>query len=262
MYSSYTLAYNANLSYTLTMQLQKSIEQLGYTPKEARVYLAALDLGEAHISDIASKAKLPRSSAQAVVVKLHKDGLMDFYVQRRYKYWVAENPEHLLTHIEKREEVIREALPALIALRKAHRGKAHHKGDAARVLGLFRVIADASAQPVLIANGDVEIEYMNAAWRDQFGYSLEEVVGQNPRILQSGKTPREVYERMWQALRAGKMFQTDEVIDKRKNGTFFNLLSTTFSVNHADHLYYIQILDDITEQKRLEKLKKDFTSVI
>src|SRR3989344_8904944 len=106
------------------MQIQKVIEQLGYTLKEAKVYLAALGLGESHISDIAARVKMPRSSVQSIVDGLHKDGLMNFYVQRRYKYWIAENPERLLANHKRREEAMRAAMPELTALRKATRGKA------------------------------------------------------------------------------------------------------------------------------------------
>jgi PAS domain S-box-containing protein len=119
--------------------------------------------------------------------------------------------------------------------------------------------ADTTNQPVLIANGEIEIEYVNEAWEKQFGYALPEVRGENPRMLKSGKTPDEVYKRMWQSLNAEKMFQTDEIIDKRKNGTHFNLLTTIFPVRHEGDIFFIQILDDITERKRMEALQKKFT---
>ena len=105
------------------MQIQKVIERLGYTPNEAKVYLAALSLCECHISDVAAKTKLPRTSAQAAVDKLHEDGLMDFYIHRRYKYWVAANPERLLTRLREREEAVRLAMPELAALRRTSDGK-------------------------------------------------------------------------------------------------------------------------------------------
>lgn len=239
------------------MQIQKIIEQLGYTAKEAKVYLAALGLGECHISDIAEKVKMPRSSAQVIVEKLHEDGLMNFYVMRRYKYWVAENPERLLDTLKRREETMREALPRLIALKKENRRK-KRAPDSSESIGLFHMLADASLQPVLIANERAEIEYVNAAWEEQFGYSLDEVRGENPRILKSGRTPNAVYAHMWGSLTAEKMFQTDEIVDKRKDGTCFNLLTTIFPVRHSGLLFYIQILDNITERTRVEALQQKF----
>ncbi len=239
------------------MQIQKVIEQLGYSSKEAKVYLAALELGECRISDIAERVKLPRTSAQIIIDKLHEDGLVNFYVMRRYKYWVAENPTHLLARLHRREELVKEALPRLDALRKASMRK-NRTEDAKRFKGVFSVLADAAAQPILIANEQAEIEYVNAAWQRQFDYSLEEVRGKNPRMLQSGQTPRNVYDRMWAALRAERMFQSDEIVDKRKDGTLFNLLTTIFPLRHGQQLFYVQILDDITERKRVETLHEHF----
>lgn len=241
------------------MQAQKIIEQLGFSAKEARVYLVALGLGECHITDIAEKVKLPRTSVQVIVDKLNKAGLMNFYVMKRYKYWVAEDPERLLHDLKQKENLIGEALPQLVALRRSGRNKKRNKSS--HSLELFRMLADTAHQPMLIANGDIEIEYVNKAWEKQFGYSLEEVRGENPRIFKSEKTPGEVYKQMWQALNAEKLFQTDEIIDKRKDGVFFNLLTTIFTVCHEGDVFFIQILDDITERKRVEALRRSFTEV-
>ena len=220
------------------------------------MYLAALSLGECHISDIAEKIKLPRTSVQIIVDKLQKDGLMNFYVMRRYKYWVAENPERLLHNMKQKENLLTESLPKLVALKRSGRTK-KLRGNS-HSLELFRMLADTTSQPVLIVNSEIEIEYVNEAWEKQFRYKIEEVQGQNPRMLKSGQTPVEVYKKMWETLNVEKMFQTDEIIDKRKNGTFFNLLTTIFPVRHSGLLFYIQILDDITEKKRIEALKQRF----
>ncbi len=224
------------------MQLQRTIEQLGYSPNAAKVYLAALSLGEAHVTDIAEKTKLPRTSVQAIVEMLHADGLMNFYVARRYKYWVAENPERLLANLKRREETVREALPELAALRLSSRGTRAKKS--ANGYSLFRALANAISQPVLIANENAEIVYVNSQWEKHFGYSCAEVRGKNPRMLQSGKTPQAVYDTMWKMLNAGTMFQSDEIIDKRKDGSTFTLRTTMFPVRHGGRVSYVQIFQE------------------
>jgi sugar-specific transcriptional regulator TrmB len=107
------------------MQTQKIIESLGYTKNEARVYMAALALGECHVSDIAQKVRLPRSTTQTIIDGLHKHGLMNFYVRKRYKYWVAERPVHLLEALKKREDDVRAIIPKLDALRRDEDEKPH-----------------------------------------------------------------------------------------------------------------------------------------
>lgn len=227
----------------MRMQAQQAIQELGYKPNEAKVYLAALGLGECHVTDIAQKVHLPRSSVQVIVDKLHEDGLMSFYVQRRYKYWVAEHPERLIGRLEQRSAHIREVLPALVALRKEGHEKRRHSKGRSSALGIFRALADSSLQPVLVTNDGAEIMYVNAAWEQTLGYTLQEVAGKNPRILQSGKTPRTVYEKMWKLLKAGKMFQTDEVVNKKKDGTLCHLTATIFRVEHEGVALYVQIFD-------------------
>lgn len=99
------------------MLLQKTIERLGLKPNEARVYLAALNLGEATISEIAAKAQLPRTSAQVVIQNLQKEGLINFYVKRKRKYWIAENPEKLLAVLKEKGSALQDIMPQLQALR-------------------------------------------------------------------------------------------------------------------------------------------------
>jgi len=100
------------------MQKQRAIEQLGYKPKEAQVYLAALQLGEAKIAEIADKVKMPRTSVLVIAEKLHRDGLMNYYLKRFCKYWVAESPEKILSKIREEETALEAALPALKALQR------------------------------------------------------------------------------------------------------------------------------------------------
>lgn len=101
----------------LGMHIQKIIQQLGYKQNEVMVYIASLQLGEATISDIAEKARLPRTSVQLIVAILQQRGLMNFYIKRRRKYWIAENPDRFLIQLKEREAALKETLPELHAMR-------------------------------------------------------------------------------------------------------------------------------------------------
>lgn len=98
------------------MNIQKVIEQLGYNRNQAQFYLAALLLGESKISDLAQKLKIPRTSALGIAEKLQKDGLLNYYVKRSNKYWVAENPDKLMLKLKDLETSLREVLPTLKAM--------------------------------------------------------------------------------------------------------------------------------------------------
>ncbi len=243
------------------MQYQKIIEQLGYSKNEAKVYLAALSLGEAHISDIAIAVNMPRSTAQTVVDKLHKDGLMNFYVMRRYKYWVAENPSKLLDNLRKREDVLAHALPDLSALRlESRKPKILEDEFYKESLHLIKSYTEASHQPTLVTNSDVEIIYVNHAWEHEYGYTLKEIAGENPRILHSGQTPQAEFRRLWSALKADRLFQSDKIIDRRKDGSFCALMTSVFMVSHGNRNFYIQILNNIGADSDIHSLRQTLDS--
>ncbi len=99
------------------MHLRAVIEQLGYSPNEVTVYLASLELGGSTATEIAEKAKLPRTTANLILDTLHRKGLMNAYLQRRRKVWAAENPEKLLIALKEREAALKTILPELQSLR-------------------------------------------------------------------------------------------------------------------------------------------------
>jgi sugar-specific transcriptional regulator TrmB len=99
------------------MNIKNIIEQLGYSPQEAAVYLAALELGGSTATDIAKKARIPRTSANMVIASLNKKGLINAYIQRKRKIWSAENPEKLLAALKERETALTDILPNLQSLR-------------------------------------------------------------------------------------------------------------------------------------------------
>lgn len=99
------------------MHIQTVIQQLGYRPHEAQIYLASLEMGKSTIVELAQKTKLPRTSVQVIVQKLHNDGLLNLYPKNRTKYWVAENPEKLLIHLKEREAALKNIMPELQAMR-------------------------------------------------------------------------------------------------------------------------------------------------
>jgi PAS domain S-box-containing protein len=228
------------------MQYQKVIEKLGYSPREAKVYLASLRMGEAHISDIAEKVNMPRTSVQAIMDRLHADGLVNFYVMRRYKYWVAENPKHILFNLQKKEEILLEAIPALTEIRKMARRKSYNKNSEEVFTRVVNCLSSA-VQPTLVADDDCAIQYVNHAWEQLFGYTLQEVKGKETKLLSSGNTDPEVYQNMWRCLNKRHMFQSNKIIDKKKDGSIFSMQTTIFSVKLGETYFFVQILEEIEE---------------
>ncbi len=99
------------------MHLRAVIEQLGYSPHEVTVYLAALGLGGSTVTEIAAEAKLPRTTVNLVIRSLQKRGLMNAYLKKQRKVWAAENPEKLMIALKESEAALKVVLPELQSLR-------------------------------------------------------------------------------------------------------------------------------------------------
>ncbi len=109
---------------------------------------------------------------------------------------------------------------------------------------------------VLITDKAGTIEYANAKVMEQTGYSPEEILGQNPRILQSGQTSPETYKLMWNHLSRGDEWR-GELLNKNKNGEFFwvsAIISPLRDENEITH--YLAVMEDISQKKSYEEMLK------
>lgn len=87
--------------------LEKILEDLGLSEKEAKVYLACLELGESAPADIAKHSGINRATTYVIAEKLTKDGLMSQLEKGKKTYFTAENPEQLLRLLRKQEQNIK-----------------------------------------------------------------------------------------------------------------------------------------------------------
>ncbi|HNV58155.1 MAG TPA: PAS domain S-box protein [Rhodoferax sp.] len=118
----------------------------------------------------------------------------------------------------------------------------------------LRQLSRATEQsPIAVVISDLQgtIEYVNPQFESVTGYTLGEVLGRNPRILQSGRTERAVYVDLWNTLQAGETW-TGEFRNRRKSGELFiehaviaPILDTSGAITH-----YVALKEDITEQMR------------
>ena len=106
---------------------------------------------------------------------------------------------------------------------------------------------------IVITNREGLIEYVNPRFTKVTGYTGAEAIGQNPRILQSGETPPETYEQLWQTLLAGKEWR-GVVRNRRKNGELFWEEASISPIldDKGEATHYLAVKEDITERKRIE----------
>jgi len=111
-----------------------------------------------------------------------------------------------------------------------------------------------SPESIVITNTLAEIEYVNKAFVANTGYTREEAIGQNPRVLQSGHTTPETYRALWDTVTRGRSWR-GEFLNRRKNGTQY-LERVTITPIHDERgqtTHYVAVKQDITEQRRMEE---------
>lgn len=111
-----------------------------------------------------------------------------------------------------------------------------------------------SPASVIITGLDAHIEYVNAAFERISGYARHEVVGRNPRMLSSGRTPKATYEAMWAALARGEAW-SGEIINSNKAGRDYVQAVTIAPVrnNVGKTTHYVSVQLDVTAQRQAEE---------
>ncbi len=111
-----------------------------------------------------------------------------------------------------------------------------------------------SAEGVVITDTHGNIQYVNPAFTRITGYSREEALGKNPRILKSGLHEPAFYEQMWQTIRGGKVWH-GEVVNRKKDGSLYTEEMNIAPVRSpsGEITHFIATKQDITARKDLEQ---------
>ena len=130
-------------------------------------------------------------------------------------------------------------------------------------LELFKKGFEGSPNSQVIAeyrNQDVHILQVNKAFTEYYGYSQEEVIGENPRALNSNEMSLDFFVKMWEAILDPKIgFWRGEIINKRKNGKLINVILTINTIfdDKAKPRYFTAYHIDITDRKNAEEKLKE-----
>lgn len=123
-------------------------------------------------------------------------------------------------------------------------------------LQLNMAAMEATASGIVITDVTGTIEWSNSAFTNLTGYSAAEAKGKDIKILESGKHPSEFYERMWNTISAGEMWQ-GEIINARKDGSLYEEEMSITPVRDANGTisHFVGIKQDITERRHAEAAK-------
>ena len=109
-----------------------------------------------------------------------------------------------------------------------------------------------AGETVVITDPDGNIQYVNPAFERTTGYSREDAIGRNPRVLNSGKQDEAFYRHMWETISAGHTWE-GRMVNKRKDATYYTEDATISPVFDATGkiVNYVAVKRDITEHLRL-----------
>ncbi|BBM84834.1 GGDEF domain-containing protein [Candidatus Uabimicrobium amorphum] len=122
---------------------------------------------------------------------------------------------------------------------------------------LARKIFEATSCAIMVTDSSGNIVAINKAFTKVTGYHPQEILGENPRILQSGRQSKEFYTKFWQTLREKGSWQ-GEFWNRRKDGEIYLQWANISSITDDDKIHYVAIFSDITtvksEEKKLRKM--------
>ena len=120
-----------------------------------------------------------------------------------------------------------------------------------------------AADGIVITGTGGEIQYVNPAFTVMTGYSSAEAVGQNTRILKSGRLAASVYEELWNAIRSGRVWR-GELINRRKDGSFYTEEMQIAPVQDASGrvVSYIAVGRDVTSRRDAEEAKGFLAAIV
>lgn len=127
--------------------------------------------------------------------------------------------------------------------------------DLIRQQRLSRIVFDNSLEGIAVTDAQSRFQLVNKAFSDTTGYSADEVLGQMPNLLKSGRQEEGFYADFWKALQEQGEWR-GEIWNKRKNGSIYpEWLNVSAVKNARDEIeHYVAIFSDITERKEREQL--------
>ena len=124
------------------------------------------------------------------------------------------------------------------------------KREAEALMRKLQLVIEQSPNSVVITNKDGAIEYVNPQFEIVTGYTLAEVLGQNPRILNSGLTSPETFQSMWKTISQGMIWQ-GEFANRNKIGQIYyeNVVIAPLKNEFDEVTHYVAMKENITELK-------------
>ena len=126
--------------------------------------------------------------------------------------------------------------------------------EASREIARLAEVVKQASVAVVITDLEGDIVYTNPYFEKSSGYSVDEALGNNPRVLKSGYQDDSVYKELWETIKKGDAWQ-NTLINKRKDGSFYHEDANIFPIKtvEGEIINYAAVKRDITAQVRAEE---------
>ena len=123
---------------------------------------------------------------------------------------------------------------------------------------LYRAV-EQSPSTVVITDAEGNIQYVNPKFSELTGYSPEEVLGQNPRLLKSGEQSGAFYAEMWRVIAEGREWR-GEFSNRKKDGEIYWEFASISAVRDATGrtTHYVKVAEDITARRQAEEALRQY----
>jgi diguanylate cyclase (GGDEF)-like protein/PAS domain S-box-containing protein len=191
-------------------------------------------------------------------LRLRLDNWVRFKAMADENYQVRRNLEDTVLELRRSQAHVRELLQErtqhLTHTQDALQRETRSHEETRMQLRLLDTVMLHSLQGITITDAQGTIVRVNPAFTAITGYSPEEAIGQNPRILKSNVHPPEFYAEMWRTLLETGMW-TGEVWNRKKSGEVYpeRLIITAFTNDAGQVTHYVAIFHDLSEFKRQEE---------
>jgi PAS domain S-box-containing protein len=203
------------------------------------------------------------TGSEEIAVQALKSGAYDYLIKDVEGNYLKMLPVTLKNtlqrfHAEKELEEYHLRLEQLVAKRTAAlKRELRERKKAEKQLIKLSTAVEQSPVTILITDLEGNTEYVNPYFSEVTGYSAKEILGQNPRLLKSGKHPDAFYKEMWDTITAGKVWR-GEFLNKKKNGRLYwdeSIISPIFN-KKGRIINYLKIGADVTDRKKAEEALK------
>jgi phosphoserine phosphatase RsbU/P len=225
--------------YQIADSVKQALEIIAKNPFD--IILADFNLGDGDAFDVFKEVKdipfvlVTGSGDEGTAVEAMKKGIREYLIkdnERTYLQLLPITVTQTLRHweLEKSQVQSRE-----------------------KINMLFRAVEQSSAS-VVITDPDGKIEYVNPKFEKVSGYSSQEIIGENPRILKTDYHDEGFYKELWDTVKSGNTW-VGEFLNQKKNGlTYWEMATISPVFNEESEIKnLIAVKEDVTEQKRIKQ---------